>query len=994
MRTFNGHYDGEHLNHVAFPLGGIGAGMVCLDGIGSLSHVSVHHRPDVFHRPMMFAALKIKGGGTARVLEGPVPMCKAFGHSGSGMGHSETCWGLPRFAEASFQTRFPFGHVSLRDKAMPVRVEIAGWSPFIPGHADDSSLPVCALEYRFINRTNKPVRGVFSFHARNFMQEQSGTIGEVRPLAGGFLLSAKRKSLSSADAAMSPFVVMNWKVSGSHEPITVAAWQAPSERAGWKDYANMAGPGYVPIGSQVPSNTCTSLAATTFQVTQAGRYSILLGHDGGARLFVDGREVAQELETINPALMERTRVELELTAGEHELFIIQDRAGGRGQGIWLRFGWPASRSSASEPTWPTAGYKVETTTKDPLGEFAAWTDAPGAVNDVAWYRTGGFDPLTMLWRRVESGKVEARALPDHKQSSPGGSLYVPVNIKAKGQTTIRLMLAWHVPTSAITTGQDQLASSSGNCGAGCGCSKTPATYQPWYATKFSNMDGVVRYWNAEYARLHRASTKWSDCFHDTTLPAEVVEAVAANLTILKSPTCLRQHDGRFWAWEGCCDTGGCCSGTCTHVWNYAQAMPHLFPDLERTLRETEHRESQDEKGHQMFRANLPIRPVEHNFHAAADGQLGGVVKVYREWRISGDTTWMAGLWPQVRKSLDYCISTWDPNREGLLIRPHHNTYDIEFWGPDGMCGSFYMAALKAAVEMGRELGDDVHAYAELYDHGVKEMKKRLWTGQYFFQEVRRDAVEPSEQIRSSIVEERELIDAEGPKYQYGTGCLSDGVLGDWLARVSGLGGVLDDRMIASHLDSVFKHNFQENLHDHANCQRPSYALGEEGGLLLCSWPRGGKPSLPFIYSNEVWTGIEYQAASHMIMMGRVDEGLAVVRAVRNRYDGRYRNPFNEYECGHWYARAMSSYGLIQAFSGARYDAVTRTLHLTPAVAGDFRAFLATATGYATVGVRKGKPFLKVAQGTIAIDRIDYIPAKAGAGKTATKTAKKPAKRSR
>ena len=177
--------------------------------------------------------------------------------------------------------------------------------------------------------------------------------------------------------------------------------------------------------------------------------------------------------------------------------------------------------------------------------------------------------------------------------------------------------------------------------------------------------------------------------------------------------------------------------------------------------------------------------------------------------------------------------------------------------------------------------------------------------------------------------------------------------------VCGVGHVIDSGKIASHLKSVHKYNLKCDLSTHANPQRPGYAGGKEGGLLLCSWPKGGALSLPFVYSDEVWTGIEYQAASHLIMLGLVNEGLDVVRACRDRYDGRVRNPFNEYECGNWYARAMSSYALLQALSGARYDAVEEVLYLTPAVAGDFRCFISTASGYGTVGIKNGKPFLDV-----------------------------------
>ena len=162
-----------------------------------------------------------------------------------------------------------------------------------------------------------------------------------------------------------------------------------------------------------------------------------------------------------------------------------------------------------------------------------------------------------------------------------------------------------------------------------------ATYRPWYSERFKSLNEVIGYWDANQAMLEKNSRLFSDAFYSSSLPAEVLEAVAANLTILKSPTVLRQWDGRFWAWEGCQDSFGSCHGSCTHVWNYAQALPHLFPSLERTLRETEFRVSQNTEGHQNFRVNLPISAPPHNFHAAADGQLGGIMKVYREWRISG-----------------------------------------------------------------------------------------------------------------------------------------------------------------------------------------------------------------------------------------------------------------------------------------------------------------------------------------------------------------------
>lgn len=347
--------------------------------------------------------------------------------------------------------------------------------------------------------------------------------------------------------------------------------------------------------------------------------------------------------------------------------------------------------------------------------------------------------------------------------------------------------------------------------------------------------------------------------------------------------------------------------------------------------------------------------------------------MYRDGHISGDTEWLKKLFPKVVESMDYCIRTWDPRLTGTLEEPHHNTYDIEFWGPDGMCTSFYLGALKAFCEMGTHLGEDISKYQSLYDKGKKAMESELYNGEYFIQKIKwkglnsPDPVKASEGSWSSEYsdEARMLLQLEGPKYQYGNGCLSDGVLGAWIARVCGLDDIIDPEKLTSHLTSVFKYNFREDLTDHSNPQRPSFALGNEGGLLLCSWPKGGKMSLPFVYSDEVWTGIEYQVAGHLMMMGRVKEGLEIVRTARKRYDGRVRNPFNEYECGHWYARAMSSYGMLQALTGVRYDALTQKMYIDSRV-GDFTSFISTAGGFGNIRFEGGIPSLDVVYGDIEV----------------------------
>jgi uncharacterized protein (DUF608 family) len=816
-RKYNTAYKGEHLNRLAFPIGGLGAGMFCLEGSGAISHMSIRNKPDIYNEPSLFAAIAIKGlEHGVKVLEGPVPDWKMFGQRGTGNGAAGTTFGLPRFQNAAFTTRFPFGNIQLQDDDIPMQVEVKGWSPFIPNDEDNSSLPVGAVEYTFANKSLKTLDAVFSLNAKNFLANEEGAVNKITKTAHGFVLQQ--------DA-------------------------------------------------------------------------------------------------------------------------VKDK--------------PHAEAS-----------------------FAFFTDDASTIIDHCWFRGGWWDPLTMAWNTVRNG--ETRATDPVEKDAPGASLYVPFSLMPGAKKTVRLMAAWYVPESDLHIGD--VVKKEG-CDPANGCCSSPAdlgvkngkqiespNYKPWYSSRFASLHEVADYWRKNYYELNKKTTLFSDAFYDSTLPAEVIEAVAANLTIIKSPTVLRQYDGRLWSWEGSGDEGGCCHGSCTHVWNYAQAIPHLFSTLERTLRNTEFCENQNKEGHQGFRANMPISPLKHDFHAASDGQLGGIMKVYREWRISGDNDWLQRIYPPTAASMDYCINTWDPKGKGVAEEPHHNTYDIEFWGPDGMITSFYLGALSAITLMGKHLGKDVNKYEVLYSKGRVFLEQNLFNGEYFIQDIEYKNLKAENPAKAMSyggeysAEAIEVMKKEGPKYQYGKGCLSDGILGAWIGSMCGLPGFVDDKKVASHLLAVHKYNLRTTLKEHANPQRPAYALGNEGGLLLCTWPKGEKLSLPFVYSDEIWTGIEYQVAAHLMQMGHIKEGLEIVRLCRNRYDGKVRNPFNEYECGHWYARAMSSYGMLQALTGLRYDAVDKTLYVDSKV-GDFTSFLSTATGFGTVTFSKGKAAVKVVQGVIDVEKI-------------------------
>jgi len=819
--SFNSSYSGDQLDRIAFPMGGMGAGMICLEGNACISHVSVRHQPDLYNEPYMFGAIAIKGlpNGT-KILEGPVQKHKIFGGPHSGNGNSQQSYGFPRFEHAEFLARFPFGTVNLSDQDIPLKTEIKGWSPFIPADEDNSSLPVAGLEYTFTNLSDSTLEMIFSYHSENFMRIKGENI---------------------------------W------------GYNYPEE-----------------------------------------------GHS--IKKIKNGFMLSQECFPDKPH------------------------------------------------------YK---------GEFSISTLEDAEV-DYRWFRGGWYDAPTQLWKDISSFTIPSDTA---TEGSVGASLYIPIKVEPGESRTIHLLMAWHVPHSMLNFGINTSELIPPDCDPSTGCCSSEYTsqfYEPWYDEKFADIREVNKYWSDNYNHLRAESVKFSDTFFASDLPDEVLEAVSANLSILKSPTVLRQRNGSLWAYEGCFDIeSGCCHGSCTHVWNYAQAIPHLFPRLERSLRETEFSVSQDERGHQNFRSALPIQHTDHGWHGAADGQLGGIIKMYRDWRISGDTQWMSSMWPAVKASFDFCTESWDPLGKGFLEEPHHNTYDIEFWGPDGMCTSIYLGAIKAMEEMALALGEESETYNQLLQKGIAYMENDLYNGAYFYQLTRWTGLQtppPDTEASSWNInyseEAIQLLQKEGPKYQYGTGCLSDGIIGAWFGAAGGLPEFLDQEKVKNHLLSVYKYNFKTDLSDHVNPQRSGYAVGKDGGLLLCTWPKGGQPSLPFVYSNEVWTGIEYQVASHLMMMDEVEKGLDIVREARTRYDGNTRNPFNEYECGHWYARALASYSLLQGLTGLRYDALDRTLHINSRIGNDFQCFLSTETGFGMAGLKNGEPFINVVSGTIEVDEFE------------------------
>ncbi len=844
-------YKNDYLAQIAFPLGGIGAGSISINGIGGLQDFAIRNAPSLTAQPdghattdAAFALLHIKGKRPAltitRLLEGPMPLgrisaqgLKSQGYRGGG--HE----GLPRCEDCTFVGEYPIAEVSLEDSELPVDVGITAWSPLIPLDDRNSSLPAAIVEYSFTNDSKQAVDCEFSFHLSH--------------LASGADPSGK----SSRSAV-------------------------------------------IPGGGVFFHNT-DPWEAETF---------------GSAALV---------------ALPPRSMV-----GGNSE---VQKRA-------------PRIKAM--------------------------------------WYRGGWFDSISALWREISTGNFASNQGSDQAEAGRnGGSILLALRI-APGQTvTCPILITWHFPNVTTRSGQPV----ESNLPALRGEARSAPPWHPYYAGQWRHAGEVAQYVATNFTSLRQRTFAFRDALFASTVPAPLLDAVSANLAILKSPTILRQQNGDLWGWEGCFPNAGCCAGSCTHVWNYAQALPHLFPALERTLRNQEYLFAMNDAGHVNFRFALPQGPSGHDFHAAADGQLGGILKLYRDYHICGDRKWLTALYPSAKRALDYAIATWDPDGRGALFEPHHNTYDIEFWGPDGMCSSIYVAACAALAELAGDLAAssadanhagshsysaDITFYRALAEKGAKFLDDDLFNGDYFVQKVtatglRNTSLEAQlATVNAQSPESVQLLKREGPKYQYGSGCLSDGVIGAWMARIYGVPTPQNAAHVRKHLKSIFKHNFKPDLFRHANTQRPGYAIGHEAGLLLCSWPRGDKPTLPFVYSDEVWTGIEYQVASHMLEEGLVEEAITIIAAARSRYDGRVRNPWNEYECGNFYARAMASYALLNSYAGFRYDAVSGTLHLNPRTdKRPFTTFFSTAAGFGTVTLEKSRLSVRVLEGALEVQKFRY-----------------------
>ena len=612
-----------------------------------------------------------------------------------------------------------------------------------------------------------------------------------------------------------------------------------------------------------------------------------------------------------------------------------------------------------------------------LCDISVATCDMGGTYQEYWYRGGWSDSIETYWRNL----TELQDFPARTYENPGNGDHCTLcgkKIAQPGETlTFRFVLTWNKPNRINDWNPWRVKDEDGN--------EKDVGWKNYYAKIFEDSVDSATYCLANWDQLWRDTVQFRDELFASTLPGEVIEAASATMSVLKTATCLRLENGEFYGWEGLNQSSGSCEGTCTHVWNYAYAMCFLFPALERSIRDTDFKYNCDENGRMQFRMMLPLGRPHGQWRACVDGQMGGVIKAYREWKISGNDEWLKQNWEGIKASLEYAwnennFDGWDRDKDGVLEGRQHHTLDMELFGPSSWLEGFYLCALKCGAEMARYLGenDSADEYDRLFASGKAWTDKNLFNGKWYHQKVDltdKSVLEPYKVCGDAMGYWND--EAGEIKYQIGEGSEIDQLLAQWHANIIGIGDIFDPEQRKTALRNMYKNNFVTSMRELYNPFR-LYSVNDDAGAIICTFPDNvKKPAIPIPYCQETMHGFEYALAGLMISEGMIEEGLTIVRSVRDRYDGERRNPWNEIECGSNYARSMASFAMIPIFSGFRFDMVKKKIGFAPIVSQDnFRCLWSLDSGWGRVDLNADTAKITVLSGSLTVRELAIdLPAK-------------------
>jgi len=506
--------------------------------------------------------------------------------------------------------------------------------------------------------------------------------------------------------------------------------------------------------------------------------------------------------------------------------------------------------------------------------------------------------------------------------NPMASLAVKKIIPANSTQTFTFYITWHFPNRKDWNGEQTV----GN----------------YYTTQYADAWNVIEKEAGNLDGYEKLTIRFVNAFLNTSVPGVVKEAALFNLSTLRSQTVFRIADGHMLGWEGVMDEFGSCYGSCTHVWNYETATSFLFGDLARSMRDVEFTYGTRADGKLRNRVDLPLEKNATTDHvAAADGQMGTIMRFYRDWMLSGDREFLKKYWPKVKAAMAYAWIErgWDGNQAGVEEGQQHNTMDVDYYGPNPQMQFWYFGALKACSKMATVMNDKAFAKkcGDIFAAGSAWVDQNLFNGEYYEHKI----TDPE----TFKFLDMNNPDVQIPWYQLGSGCLVDQLAGQYMAHVCGLGYLAPKENVQTALKTIMKNNFMERFDNTFNNMR-SYVMDKESGLIMASWPKG-RLKVPFPYFAESMSGFEYTAAVGMLQEGQTEAGLKCIKAIRDRFDGEKRNPFDEPECGHHYARAMAAWSAPMALSEFNYNGIEKSMSFT-AVPGTY--FWSNGSAWGTVSV--------------------------------------------
>jgi uncharacterized protein (DUF608 family) len=897
-------FRGKSLDNIGMPCGGIGAGQLYLCGDGTLGCWQIFNDAQSNWVEGTFATYAHRGiakpvdQGFAVVVEagGGQPLLKTLDRQG--------------FTEISFRGEYPIGTIGYEEPGCPVKVKMEAFSPFIPLNAKDSGLPATLFHVTVENVSSKPVEACVLGWLENAVCCAYAHELDVLRKTTYVGRDGHRICLHTAEEAPSqdaqpprPAIVFetfegpdygHWQVEGDAFGKGPAQGSQPKQDA----VSGVEGHGHAGSfsGGDEPQGALTS---PPFTIERRYINFLIAGGNHAGRtcisLVVDGK-VARTSSGKNSNTLAWRSWPVQEWEGRDARIVIVDKMSvswGRIAIDQIEFA-DMPRGNGPDPILAAADY----------GTMALACAEP-APHDTPW--SGPLPP-----DRPQGEFVTADNDAYSGTQPRRGLLHsAAVNLSPGEKHTFTFVLAWHFPNQTIG---DRFVVTPWNA--------PPQRVGHEYENRFGNAAEVVDYVSQHHDRLTQDTRLWRDLYYDSSLPCWLLDRLHSTVSCLATGTCQWWKNGRFWAYEGV----ACCHGTCTHVWNYAHTHARLFPELARSVSEMQDFCPREKGG--GFHPETGLVGFRGDDAYAADGQCGTILKAYREHRTSPDEAFLKRNWPSIKQAIEFSISH-DPDADGLIEDLQHNTYDINYYGANTFVGSLYLAALRAAEEMAQEVGDLDFARGAraIRERGSRRTNQRLWNGEYYIQDV-------------------DL--KRHPKDQYKDGCLSDQLFGQGWAHQLGLGYLYPRKNVLKALDAIWRYNWAPDVAPYNEIHKPFrwFVTPGQAGLITCTWPKGDYLAEGTRYREEVWTGIEYQVAGHMIWEGKVTEGLAICRAVHDRYHPDLFNPYNEIECGDHYARAMASWGVYLALAGFQHHGPKGCLGFAPRISPeDFRAAFTTAEGW-------------------------------------------------